>query len=83
MEKTGESYTAARAQIVKQKLPSDERLAELAGMANDKVLARTGRTWKQWVRELDAIGAAVDARTATSRGASTTTTASRVGGRRP
>lgn len=57
MEKTGESYSASRAQIVKQKLPSDERLAELAGMANDKVQARTGRTWKQWVRELDRIGA--------------------------
>ena len=57
MEKTGESYTAARGQIVKQKLPSDEQLAELAGTANDKVEARTGRTWRQWVRELDGIGA--------------------------
>ena len=58
MEKTGESYTAARGQIVKQKkLPSDEQLAELAGMANDKVEARTGRTWRQWVRALDGIGA--------------------------
>jgi uncharacterized protein YndB with AHSA1/START domain len=57
MEKTGESYTAARGQIVKQQLPSDQRLAELAGMGNDKVLERTGRTWRQWVRELDAMGA--------------------------
>jgi hypothetical protein len=38
-------------------MPSDARLAELAGMSDDVVRARTGRGWKQWVRELDAIGA--------------------------
>jgi hypothetical protein len=60
--KTGESYTAARAQILarprEQSMPSDERLAELAGTSNETVEARTGRTWRQWVRELDAIDAA-------------------------
>jgi hypothetical protein len=58
MEKTGESYTTARARTLEQDLPSDDRLAELAGMSNDVVRSRTGRAWKQWVRELDAIGAA-------------------------
>jgi hypothetical protein len=58
MQKTGESYTAARSQILKQSLPSDDaRLAEMAGMSNEAVQAKTGRTWRQWVRELDAIGA--------------------------
>jgi hypothetical protein len=57
MQKTGESYTAARAQVRKQSLPSDSRLAELAGMSDDVVRSRTGRSLKQWVRELDAIGA--------------------------
>jgi hypothetical protein len=57
MKKTGESYTSARSQLVKQSLPPDARLAELAGISDDSVLAKTGRTWKQWVRELDSIGA--------------------------
>ncbi|REJ75120.1 MAG: hypothetical protein DWQ36_06110 [Acidobacteria bacterium] len=57
MEKTGESYTAARAQILKQTLPPDERLAELAGVKDETVKARTGRTWKQWVQTLDAMDA--------------------------
>jgi hypothetical protein len=58
MQKTGESYTAARSQVVKQSVPPDARLAELAGMSGDAVKAKTGRNWKEWVRELDAIGAA-------------------------
>jgi hypothetical protein len=72
MEKTGESYTAARARILDhttgpssrkagepaaRSLPPDARLAELAGMSNEKIRERTGRSWKEWVGELDAIGA--------------------------
>ena len=57
MQKTGESYTAARAQILKQSTPPDARLAELGGMSDEAVRAKTGRTWKQWVRELDAMDA--------------------------
>ncbi len=57
MDKTGESYTAARAQILKLSTPADDRLAELGGMSDDAVAAKTGRTWKQWVRELDAFDA--------------------------
>jgi hypothetical protein len=29
----------------------------MAGMSNEAVCAKTGRTWRQWVRELDAISA--------------------------
>jgi hypothetical protein len=86
MQKTGESYTAARAQILSINKKSDkksERLTvtptvaapaavaaapsidapsidygALAGMSDDKVSAKTGRTWQEWMRVLDADGAA-------------------------
>jgi uncharacterized protein YndB with AHSA1/START domain len=57
MKKTGESYTAARAQLQKQSLPSDRQMAELAGMSDDAVRAKTGHGWRHWVRELDSIDA--------------------------
>jgi hypothetical protein len=63
MAKTGESYTAARAQLLKRRsshappptIPKDA--ARLAGMSDGAVQAKTGRTWTQWVRALDAIDA--------------------------
>jgi hypothetical protein len=72
MQKTGESYTAARAQILTinkktQAVPAPAAAvpaapaidyAALAGMSDDKVAAKTGRTWQEWVRVLDADGAA-------------------------
>jgi hypothetical protein len=73
MQKTGESYTAARAQIlsINKKTPSAAGAAAvvpvatpaidyaaLAGMSDDKVSAKTGRTWQEWTRVLDADGAA-------------------------
>jgi hypothetical protein len=54
MKKTGESYTAARAELVKK---SKQDLAERAGMTDQAVSAKTGRTWEEWVRLLDARGA--------------------------
>ncbi len=63
MKKTGESYTTARAHVLSKK-PSDRQpasaidLAALAGMKDDAIAAKTGRTWRQWVRALDADGAA-------------------------
>lgn len=47
MQKTGESYTAARLHIVKQDF------AALAGMSNASVKKATGRNWNEWVRVLD------------------------------
>jgi len=64
MKKTGESYTAARASVIaKQKTtaPPSSRVvdpAALAGMSDARVAAKTGRTWPEWVRALDADGAA-------------------------
>jgi hypothetical protein len=63
MKKTGESYTTARAQVLSKKTadrpaaPARD-LAALAGMKDDAVAAKTGRTWRQWVQVLDAAGAA-------------------------
>lgn len=47
MQKTGESYTAARLHIVKHDF------AALAGMSNASVRKATGRNWNEWVRVLD------------------------------
>lgn len=68
MQKTGESYTAARARIVSKRSAAKTDSAAnyaaprakwpaLAGMSDDKVKASTGRTWAQWVAVLDEAGA--------------------------
>jgi hypothetical protein len=62
MKKTGESYTAARAHVITQPQPTPpprmRDIAQLAGMTDDAISAKTGRTWAQWVRALDADDAA-------------------------
>jgi hypothetical protein len=63
MKKTGESYTAARVHVIgkSQPRPSPARTidhAKLAGMSDEKIAARTGRTWQEWTRAPDADGAA-------------------------
>ena len=63
MRKTGESYTAARARILAKPAPRAPRLsaadmAERAGMADPTIESRTGRSWAEWVRALDADNAA-------------------------
>ena len=70
MRKTGESYTAARMQLLNRKqsairakpaappaavLKTD--YARLAGMSDDAVKAKTGCTWERWVAALDYHGA--------------------------
>jgi hypothetical protein len=57
MQKTGESYTAARQQLLHKKEPVVD-FAALAGLSDDSVQAKTGRTWAQWVRVLDSVNAA-------------------------
>jgi hypothetical protein len=56
MQKTGESYTAARQQIVnKKEVPAPPPdYAALAGMSDEAVQKQTGRTWTEWVSVLDA-----------------------------
>jgi hypothetical protein len=70
MEKTGESYTAARKQVVGRRAtptaetgttksrPSTASYATIAGMSDASLEKATGRTWKEWVALLDADGAA-------------------------
>src|SRR5262245_58721809 len=71
MQKTGESYTTARAQVVRKAKspvaiapakaaapPLPASYLALARMSDDAVQSRTGKTWPQWVTALDAIGAA-------------------------
>jgi hypothetical protein len=63
MNRTGESYTTARAHIIskpthKQSPQPAMNHSALAGMSDDKVAATTGRTWQEWVRVLDADRAA-------------------------
>ena len=58
MDKTGESYTTARAQLTKQQnetpeVVPPERYAEVAGMSDGALEAKTGRTWQSWVDALD------------------------------
>ena len=66
MKKTGEAYTTARAQILRkpktkaapakavaQSIEYAGDYAALAGMADESIKAKTGRTWEQWTRELD------------------------------
>ena len=59
--KTGESYTAARSQIVGKQAavarPPVRDYAELAGMRDEAVREKTDRDWKGWVRVLDAADA--------------------------
>jgi len=57
MKKTGESYTAARAQLLKKKEHERSDYAEIAGMSDAAVKEATGCTWERWVRTLDRAGA--------------------------
>ena len=56
MEKTGESYTAARAQLMPDPEPQNVPGYE-PRMSDEKVQATTGRAWPDWFRLLDEWGA--------------------------
>ena len=58
MQKTGESYTAARAHLLPHKpspaaRPGAPDYATLAGRSDAILKARTGCTWERWVGALD------------------------------
>jgi hypothetical protein len=58
MTRTGEAYTAARAQLLGKRQPRrTPDYTALAGIADATIAARTGRGWKDWVSTLDAVGA--------------------------
>ncbi|MEO8621728.1 MAG: hypothetical protein ABI625_11735 [bacterium] len=66
MEKTGEAYTAARAQVIQKQgtapatdtaasppVAAPPDLASLAGMSDERIKESTGCTWERWVYALD------------------------------
>jgi hypothetical protein len=58
MQKTGESYTTARAHVLKRKPPvglgaESVTYATLAGKSDAILKAKTGCTWERWVKALD------------------------------
>jgi hypothetical protein len=55
MQKTGESYTTARAHLLKQKPAAAAAVdyAKLAGRSDAIIKERTGCTWERWVKALD------------------------------
>lgn len=69
MAKTGEAYTAARANIIKKPksttvskdapaiVANSVDYAALAGTSDATIKARTGCTWERWVHALDHLGA--------------------------
>ena len=61
MKKTGEAYTAARAQIIKKPAAkvasSPPNYAALAGTSDKSLKEKTGCTWERWVHALDYYGA--------------------------
>jgi uncharacterized protein YndB with AHSA1/START domain len=57
MKKTGEAYTAARLRLLTRNPPRSTHAA-VAGMSDASVRKATGRAWAEWVRALDAAGAA-------------------------
>jgi hypothetical protein len=67
MQKTGESYTTARAHLLTKKQQSARSAApaapaapaayaKLAGMSDAAVKAKTGCPWERWVKALDRSG---------------------------
>jgi hypothetical protein len=64
MQKTGESYTTARMQVLEPKKKSEKKTtsepvdyAALAGMSDESVKKATGCDWATWVAALDYAGA--------------------------
>jgi hypothetical protein len=59
MEKTGESYAAARAMLLTSSVPAapDQTPPPLA-TSDERIRERTGRGWEEWFDVLDAWGAA-------------------------
>jgi hypothetical protein len=59
MQKTGESYTAARAHLRKHQpaaassAPSPAEYAKLGGKSDAVLREKTGRNWERWVKALD------------------------------
>jgi activator of Hsp90 ATPase-like protein len=58
MEKTGESYTAARAVLLRADTPAEDGGTPWFATSDDRIRERTGRGWEEWFDLLDDWGAA-------------------------
>jgi hypothetical protein len=58
MEKTGESYTAARAMLLGADEPEEASAPRILATSDENILRRTGRGWEEWFDLLDEWGAA-------------------------
>jgi hypothetical protein len=58
MEKTGESYTAARAMLLAADAPAAAQETPPLATSDERIRERTGRGWEEWFDLLDAWGAA-------------------------
>jgi hypothetical protein len=74
MQKTGESYTAARANILKKSEPVPKVVAKpsidyaaLAGVKDRLIEEKTGCNWERWTKALDQWGAATMTHTEIAR----------------
>ena len=56
MEKTGESYTAARAMLLRAEEPADSSVPRLK-TSDEHIRRRTGHGWEEWFAMLDEWGA--------------------------
>lgn len=57
MEKTGESYTAARAALLTGMKAGDDAATAPLATSDEKIRDRTGRGWEEWFDLLDESGA--------------------------
>ena len=57
MQKTGESYTAARLQVIRKKEEPKPDYRKVAGFSDETITAKSGRSWAEWVETLDKWGA--------------------------
>jgi uncharacterized protein YndB with AHSA1/START domain len=68
MAKTGESYTAARRMLIARGDAPDTPVPQFEPpVAEDRVVAATGRGWQQWLEVLDGWGAASRSHTEIAR----------------
>ena len=57
MEKTGESYTTARAVLLRAMTPAEDGGTAWFATSDDRIRERTGRGWEEWFDLLDEWGA--------------------------
>lgn len=67
MEKTGESYTAARMMLLAASEPERTAPAVRLATSDEEIRRRTGRGWEEWFDVLDEWGAADQPRRETAR----------------